>query len=150
MQVCLLLVGILSLWNPVYPATVQRGTTHHVTTKVTTTHRPTREPGEFVNNQYMYDRYSHFLCDSHYSRYLHYCMCYHIPYEQRDDIHDPVTLLKIERRMFELYQVGHYKTMNMTELKYYSDRCYRMCTHTNYNPGDNTTLFMIYDDPRMS
>ncbi|XP_062603041.1 uncharacterized protein LOC134264773 [Saccostrea cucullata] len=142
---------LLTLFGNAFAAAVHPGTSSHVTnTETTSPPRPTPERYEFVNNLYMYDRNSHFLCDSHYSRIMHYCMCYHVPYEHRADIHEPSTLLATEKRMYELFLAGNYVKKNMTELKFYSMRCYGMCTRTNYNPGDNTTLYMVYDDPLMS
>ncbi|XP_062594557.1 uncharacterized protein LOC134255974 [Saccostrea cucullata] len=125
-------------------------TTRHVTTKATTTtHRPTPEPWEFVNNFYVYDRDSHYFCVSHHSshQHLHYCICYHIPYEDRGILEDPQTLLETEKLIFELFDAGYHVQMNLTELQFYSKRSFYMCSHTNGNPGVNTTYYLVYPKP---
>nr|XP_022293114.1 uncharacterized protein LOC111103851 [Crassostrea virginica] len=125
-------------------------TTHHVTTtKATTTTRHTPEPFEFANNFYMYDRDNHYFCLSHHTirTHVHYCLCYHVPMEDRYEIENPLTLLKLEKRMFEFFDAGYRTQLPMTELLYYSRRNFNMCTHTNANPGTNTTLYFVYPKP---
>uniref|UniRef100_A0A8W8J617 Uncharacterized protein n=1 Tax=Magallana gigas TaxID=29159 RepID=A0A8W8J617_MAGGI len=125
---------IENTYNRASSAAVLPETTHHVTTKhFTTTSRPTPERYEQTNNFYLYDRDSHYFCVSHHSIrvHYHYCLCYHLPYEHRGELNDPMLLLKTEKLMFELYDAGYYVQLPLKELEYYSHRNYAMCTHTN-------------------
>ncbi|XP_048769946.1 uncharacterized protein LOC125676089 isoform X2 [Ostrea edulis] len=49
--------------------------------------------------------------------------------------------------MFELYDAGFRVQVNLTELRFYSQRNFNMCIHTNANPGANTTFYMVYPKP---
>ncbi|XP_052709702.1 uncharacterized protein LOC128184307 [Crassostrea angulata] len=149
MKTLILSAICLTPFLSIFLAAVLPETTHHVTTKhVTTTPRPTPERYEQTNNFYLYDRDSHYFCVSHHSIrvHYHYCLCYHLPYEHRGELNDPMLLLKTEKLMFELYDAGYYVQLPLKELEYYSHRNYAMCTHTNGNPP-NTTFFMVYPKP---
>ncbi|XP_048769945.1 uncharacterized protein LOC125676089 isoform X1 [Ostrea edulis] len=139
---------LLSLPGIAYLAAIHQNATHHVTTRGTTP-RPTPEPWEYVNNFYLYDRDSHYFCVSHHSshQHKHFCLCYHLPYEHRGDLNNPATLLETEKLMFELYDAGFRVQVNLTELRFYSQRNFNMCIHTNANPGANTTFYMVYPKP---
>ncbi|XP_062594554.1 uncharacterized protein LOC134255971 [Saccostrea cucullata] len=144
MECKLLLLIQLSVFCAVFhdinPATIHHAST---TKKVTTTtHRPTHEHGEWTNSYYRYDHYSHFLCHFHSSRLIQYCHCYHVPFEDRSDIHSPLKMFEMEKHMAELYVAGNHVLMN--DLRMYSKLNYDMCH--NHGKRPNITIYRLYDN----
>ncbi|XP_048769925.1 uncharacterized protein LOC125676077 [Ostrea edulis] len=123
--------------------TAHHHATHKATTHHTTTPRPTHESGEWSYTFYYYDSVSHYFCGYHSSRVVSkgYCLCYHVPYENRADIHSPLTLMKMETHIYELYRSGNHVITE--DLQFYSKPNYDMCH--NHGKRPNVTTYLLYD-----
>ncbi|XP_061176079.1 uncharacterized protein LOC133185032 [Saccostrea echinata] len=117
-----------------------RSTTTPKPTTPTTTQKPTPESFEYGYTFFFYDNISHYICSIHVTRLNRLCLCYHVPYDERDSAHDPNTALDIEKRMYALYDAGHHTPMN--DLQFYSKTNYDMCI--DHGKNLNTTIELVY------
>nr|XP_022295522.1 uncharacterized protein LOC111105493 isoform X1 [Crassostrea virginica] len=83
----------------------------------------------------------HFLCVAHFTRYLRNCICYHVKYEEREQLADPVKLLTVQRNMNAMYVAGH--RMKIEDIRYYSPINYSLCTDQGKYP--NVTIDLVYE-----
>ncbi|XP_052710158.1 uncharacterized protein LOC128184637 isoform X2 [Crassostrea angulata] len=136
-----ILLSFLLLAVLVSCANIGLTTTNHKTTTHVTTPRPTPEKFEYTNLWYRYDSVSHFMCSSHATRLMRVCLCYHVPYEEQHLLQDSGKLQEVEERILRLYLDGH--TTPMSDLRFYSDGNYQMCTGHGHNL--DTTILRVYD-----
>ncbi|XP_048769927.2 uncharacterized protein LOC125676078 [Ostrea edulis] len=116
---------------------------HHRTTTTpipTTTTPPLPDTYEYGNSLFYYDSVSHYLCCGHNTRLNRVCMCYHVPYTDREAINDPEKVLEIEKRIYTLYDAGHHAPTS--DLNYYSATNYKICMS---HSGGNVTIELVYD-----